>query len=94
MASTNTVVKGSVVSKDKSTAPSSDVWFCMKFRTLAEICLLMPLLGLAACLIVALLFQFEHIQETACKVILKIINFSIRIIFTLFLDRRLKIADA
>jgi len=68
MASTNTVVKESVVSKDKSTAPSSDVWFCMKFRTLAEICLLMPLLGLAACLIVALLFQFEHIQETACKV--------------------------
>jgi len=68
MASTNTAVKESVVSKDKSTAPSSDVWFCMKFRTLAEICLMMPLLGLVACLIVALLFQFEHIQETACKV--------------------------
>ena len=53
-----------VVSRDKN------VWFRMQFRTLAEICLLMPLLGLAACLIVALIFQFEHIQETACKVII------------------------
>jgi hypothetical protein len=35
---------------------------------LCEICLAMPLVGLVACLVIALLFQFEHIQETACKV--------------------------
>lgn len=44
------------------------VWFRMQFRTVCEICLAMPLVGLVACLIVALLFQFDHIQETACKV--------------------------
>ena len=52
----------------KEVPRDSNVWFRMQFRTLAEICLLMPLIGLLACLIVALLFQFEHIQETACKV--------------------------
>ena len=47
---------------------NGNVWFRMQFRTVCEICVLMPLLGLVACLIVALIFQFEHIQETACKV--------------------------
>ena len=52
----------------KEVPRDNPVWFRMQFRTLAEICLLMPLIGLLACLIVALIFQFEHIQETACKV--------------------------
>ena len=60
-----------MASKRAEPYPSSDngnVWFRMQFRTVCEICVLMPLLGLVACLIVALLFQFDHIQETACKV--------------------------
>ena len=52
----------------KEVPRAENVWFRMRFRTLAEICLCMPLIGLLACLIVALIFQFEHIQETACKV--------------------------
>lgn len=44
------------------------VWYCIQFRKLCEICLTMPLIGLMACLIIALIFQFEHIQETACRV--------------------------
>ena len=44
------------------------VWFNIKFRTVCEFCVLMPLGGLVVCLITALIFQFEHIQETACQV--------------------------
>lgn len=44
------------------------VWFNIKFRKICEFCVLMPLGGLVVCLITALIFQFEHIQETACQV--------------------------
>lgn len=46
----------------------TEVWVDIPFRTLCKICLATPLLGLVACLAVAVIFQFEHIQETACKV--------------------------
>ena len=44
------------------------VWYCVQFRRLCQLCLAMPLLGLVGCLIVACIFQFADIQETACKV--------------------------
>jgi len=44
------------------------IWFCVKFRRLCEVCLAMPLIGLVTCLAIAVIFQFEHIHETACKV--------------------------
>ncbi len=54
--------------------PEQRIWYCVQFRRLCEICLAMPLVGLVACLAIALVFQFEHIQETACKVSLLISN--------------------
>jgi len=59
-----TLLKTNIANEKKD----GNVWFCMQFRTVCEICVLMPLIGLVACLIVGLIFQFEHIQETACKV--------------------------
>ena len=47
---------------------NSGIWFCIKFRTVCKFCVLMPLGGLVLCLMNALIFQFDHIQETACKV--------------------------
>lgn len=44
------------------------VWVRFSFRQLCQICLAMPLVGLVVCLLIAVIFQFEHIQETACKV--------------------------
>ena len=44
------------------------VWYCVQFRRLCQLCLIMPLIGLVGCLIVACVFQFGDIQETACKV--------------------------
>ena len=44
------------------------VWFVLPFRLLCQICLALPLAGLVACLLVAVVFQFGDIQETACKV--------------------------
>jgi hypothetical protein len=58
----------STATETTKTSPAPKVWFRIKFRTVCEICLVMPLVGLVACLLIALAFQFEHIQETACKV--------------------------
>eukprot|EP00094_Tigriopus_californicus_P006057 TCALIF_05833-PA protein Name:"Similar to CG7990 Post-GPI attachment to proteins factor 2-like (Drosophila melanogaster)" AED:0.06 eAED:0.06 QI:0/0.75/0.8/1/0.75/0.8/5/515/362 len=44
------------------------IWVRFSFRQLCQICLAMPLVGLVVCLLIAVIFQFEHIQETACKV--------------------------
>ena len=44
------------------------VWFVLPFRLLCQICLTLPLAGLVACLLIAVVFQFGDIQETACKV--------------------------
>ena len=44
------------------------VWYCVQFRRLCQICLVMPLIGLVGCLCIACIFQFGDIQETACKV--------------------------
>jgi len=52
----------------KATGENGNVWLRIKFRTVCEICVSMPLIGLVACFIVSMIFQFEHIQETACKV--------------------------
>ena len=49
-------------------APSVQIWYCVHFTRLCQICLAMPLLGLVACLLIAVIFQFGEIQETACKV--------------------------
>ena len=38
------------------------------FRLLCQICLALPLAGLVACLLMAVVFQFGDIQETACQV--------------------------
>ena len=51
-----------------SSTATPEVWVDLPFRTLCKICLATPLLGLVACLCVAVIFQFAHIQETACKV--------------------------
>ena len=58
---------------DRHQAKSSEKisWFDIKLRTVCEFAVLMPLGGLVVCLITALTFQFEHIQETACKVSFK-----------------------
>ena len=52
----------------KDTERNGNVWLRIQFRTICEICVSMPLIGLVACFIVSMIFQFEHIQETACKV--------------------------
>jgi len=52
----------------KATGENGNVWLRIQFRTVCEICVSMPLIGLVACFIVSMIFQFEHIQETACKV--------------------------
>lgn len=52
----------------KDTEKNGNVWLRIQFRTICEICVSMPLIGLVACFIVSMIFQFEHIQETACKV--------------------------
>jgi hypothetical protein len=59
-----------VAAASSSTAVSRPVrvWFVVQFRLLCQICLVLPLAGLVACLIVAVIFQFGDIQETACKV--------------------------
>ena len=44
------------------------MWFVLPFRLLCQICLTLPLTGLVACLLIAVVFQFGDIQETACKV--------------------------
>ena len=44
------------------------VWYCVQFRRLCQLCLVMPLIGLVGCLCIACVFQFGDIQETACKV--------------------------
>jgi len=44
------------------------VWYSLPFRTVCELCLAMPIFGLLGCLLIACLFQFGDIQETACKV--------------------------
>jgi hypothetical protein len=44
------------------------VWYAIQFRRLCQLCLVMPLIGLVGCLIIACIFQFSDIQETACKV--------------------------
>ena len=44
------------------------VWFVVPFRLLCQICLALPLAGLVACLLMAVVFQFGDIQETACQV--------------------------
>lgn len=44
------------------------IWYCVQFRRLCQICLAMPLIGLVSCFLIAVLFQFGDIQETACKV--------------------------
>ena len=49
-------------------APSVQIWYCVHFMRLCQICLAMPLVGLVACLLMAVIFQFGDIQETACKV--------------------------
>lgn len=49
-------------------APSVQIWYCIHFMRLCQICLAMPLIGLVACLLIAVIFQFGDIQETACKV--------------------------
>ncbi len=53
-------------SSSRNAAPV--VWFVVQFRQLCQVCLAAPLLGLVLCLLMAVAFQFEHIQETACKV--------------------------
>lgn len=45
------------------------VWYCVQFRRLCQLCLITPLIGLVGCLCIACVFQFGDIQETACKVI-------------------------
>ena len=45
------------------------VWYCVQFRRLCQLCLITPLIGLLGCLCIACIFQFGEIQETACKVI-------------------------
>ena len=45
------------------------VWYCVQFRRLCQLCLITPLIGLLGCLCIACIFQFGDIQETACKVI-------------------------
>jgi len=52
----------------KDTEKNGNVWLRIQFRTICEICVSMPLIGLVSCFIVSMIFQFEHIQETACKV--------------------------
>ena len=49
-------------------APTVQIWYCVHFMRLCQICLAMPLIGLVACLLIAVIFQFGDIQETACKV--------------------------
>ena len=60
---------------DRQRAKSSEnkisCWFDIKLRTVCEFAVAMPLGGMVICLITALMFQFEHIQETACKVSFK-----------------------
>ena len=52
----------------KSSENKIACWFDIKLRTICEFAVVMPLGGMVICLITALTFQFEHIQETACKV--------------------------
>ena len=52
----------------KSSENKIACWFEIKLRTICEFAVVMPLGGMLICLITALTFQFEHIQETACKV--------------------------
>ena len=58
----------SSVSSASASENNSGIWFSIKFKTVCQFCVLMPLGGLVLCLMNALIFQFEHIQETACKV--------------------------
>jgi len=43
-------------------------WYRLSFRKVCEFCLAMPLIGLLLCFVIACLFQFGDIQETACRV--------------------------
>ncbi len=56
------------VDKDGQEERQSRVWFALSFRKIGEVCLAMPLVGLVACFLIAVIFQFGDIQETACKV--------------------------
>merc|ERR1712029_185742 len=49
-------------------SPTAQTWYRLPFRQLCEFCLAMPLIGLLICFVIACLFQFGDIQETACKV--------------------------
>ena len=60
--------EASSVSSASASENNSGIWFSIKFKTVCQFCVLMPLGGLVLCLMNALIFQFEHIQETACKV--------------------------
>ena len=51
-----------------ASAAGVPVWLTLRFRRVCQLCLAAPLAGLLVCLAVAVAFQFEHIQETACKV--------------------------
>ena len=54
---------------DKRLQQNFQIWYCVQFRRLCQLCLVMPLIGLLGCLCIACIFQFGDIQETACKVI-------------------------
>ena len=72
MAATNAANNGCKASPSAGAAAAThrpvQVWFVLPFRLLCQICLTLPLAGLVACLLIAVVFQFGDIQETACKV--------------------------
>ena len=72
VAATNAANNGCKASPSAGAAAAThrpvQVWFVLPFRLLCQICLTLPLAGLVACLLIAVVFQFGDIQETACKV--------------------------
>lgn len=60
----------STQSSNTQAAPTATpcMWFRLCFRDLCYFCLATPMFGLSLCLSILVIFQFEYIQEHACKV--------------------------